>query len=253
MVRPELIDVNVANLHSLGFFCLMSKPEALGYRKKLEWIQARFAEGLRLKMIGKGGRGFIEYIPGEYAWRPVEAAGYMVIHCLWVVGKAQGQGCGAALIDACIGDAWELGMHGVAAVTGHRATGLADTAYFLKRGFRIVETAPPGLDLVVRKFDHAPDPRFAGDWERKRGQAGADLTAFHCAQCPYIPQHAEKVVELAARNGIPARAVELRTAAEVRSLAPSAYGVYDIVWDGKLLRRRYHGVSIEKLRKDFCR
>jgi hypothetical protein len=28
--------------------------------------------------------GMIEYAPGHHAWRPVEAEGYLVIHCLMV-------------------------------------------------------------------------------------------------------------------------------------------------------------------------
>lgn len=36
-------------------------------------------------------RGFIEYLPGEHAWRAVHADGYLFIHCLWVVGKSKGK------------------------------------------------------------------------------------------------------------------------------------------------------------------
>jgi hypothetical protein len=36
------------------------------------------------KIFLKNGRpvGFIEYIPGEFTWRAVNAAGYLVIHWL---------------------------------------------------------------------------------------------------------------------------------------------------------------------------
>ena len=87
----KIIDVDQQNVTETGFFCKMSQRKSAGYRRKLAWLEARFAEGLRIKLLdlSQGGRGFIEYIPGEYAWRPVEAAGYLFIHCLWVVGKSK--------------------------------------------------------------------------------------------------------------------------------------------------------------------
>lgn len=92
--RAKLIEVTIDNVAVKGFFCCMSKSKAAGYQRKLHWLKARFAEGLRIKMYELPQRGFIEYIPGEYAWRPVDAKGYMFIHCLWVVGKSKDQGLG---------------------------------------------------------------------------------------------------------------------------------------------------------------
>ena len=63
----QIIEVNEQNVEKTGFFCLMSRKKAAGYEKKLEWLKVRFAEGMRIKMLdlSEGGRGFIEYIPGE--------------------------------------------------------------------------------------------------------------------------------------------------------------------------------------------
>lgn len=87
----DLIDITKENVVDKGFFCKMNAKKEPGYRQKLQWLESRFSEGLRLKLLdlSQGGRGFIEYIPGEYAWRAVKAGNYMVIHCLWVVGKSK--------------------------------------------------------------------------------------------------------------------------------------------------------------------
>lgn len=73
---------------------------------------------MRVKILYEDERsaGFIEYIPGEFAWRAVKAQGYMVIHCLWVVGKSKKKGYGSRLLNDCVTDAREMGMHGVAMV-----------------------------------------------------------------------------------------------------------------------------------------
>jgi hypothetical protein len=45
-------------------------------------------------------QGMLEYIPGKYAHRPVEAEGYMFIHCLFVGFRSEfkGKGYGTLLI-----------------------------------------------------------------------------------------------------------------------------------------------------------
>ena len=86
----------------------MSKRKSPGYRQKRAWLAKRFAEGLKVQIVHEtGGRdvGFVEYIPGEYAWRAVHAPGYLVIHCLWVVGKGKGKGHGSRLVQVCLDDA----------------------------------------------------------------------------------------------------------------------------------------------------
>ena len=73
-----------------------------GYQNKVKWMKERFKEGLKYKVLyvkegnKETSRGMIEYIPGEYNWRGIQANGWMVIHCIWVVGKAKGKGKGKA-------------------------------------------------------------------------------------------------------------------------------------------------------------
>jgi hypothetical protein len=97
----RIIDVDRQNVAKMGFFCKMSQKKCDGYQRKLKCLESRFSEGLKIKMLdlSQGGRGFIEYIPGKFAWRPVNADGYMFIHCLWVVGASRGKGYAEILLD----------------------------------------------------------------------------------------------------------------------------------------------------------
>jgi L-amino acid N-acyltransferase YncA len=220
-----------------GFFCYKSKPKAEGYRRKLAWLEQRFAEGLQIKIIHEDGRsvGFIEYTPGEFAWRPVNAEGYLVVHCLWVVGRAKEKGYGSRLLSACIEDARAAGKHGVAAVTkkgGH----LAGKKIFLKHGFEVVDRAPPTFSLVARTFGDAPPPAFPQDWEERQVRYGEGLTVVYADQCPYFHDAVRKALEAADEVGIQARqAVALKSAQEVRDLAPCPYGTFGIVYNGALV------------------
>jgi len=98
----QIFTIDSSNVEQRGFFCYMSKRKSVGYQQKRGWLEARFAEGLQIKILHEtGGRdvAFIEYIPGEHAWRAVQAPGYLVIHCLWVVGRGKRKGYGSRLLQ----------------------------------------------------------------------------------------------------------------------------------------------------------
>lgn len=244
----NLIDVHAGNVEKTGFFCMMSKKKSEGYRKKLAWLRARFTEGLRIKMLdlAAGGRGFIEYIPGEYAWRPVFAAGHMFIHCIWVAGQSKGKGYGDLLLDECLRDARAGGMRGVAILTSE-AVWLVGKRFLLKHGFQPVDQAPPSFHLLVKQFEPGPLPSLPHDWDERSGRFGAGLTVVYADQCPYIPEATRAVLETAEARGIEARAVVLTSSREVRESAPSPYGVFQILYNGRLLSYHYLlGKDLEK-------
>ena len=118
----EIVSVDATNVAEYGFFCYKSRRKSEGYRRKLNWLEQRFSEGMKIKIVYENGRsvGFIEYMPGEFAWRAVNASGYLVIHCVWVVGRAKGKGYGARLLNECTADARKMGKQGVAMVTSSR-------------------------------------------------------------------------------------------------------------------------------------
>lgn len=236
----RIIDVTPNNVEETGFFCLMSRRKSDGYQRKLKWLKARFEEGLRIKMLdlSEGGRGFIEYIPGEYAWRPVEASGYFFIHCLWVVGKSKGNGYAKLLLQECLADAKRCGAQGVAMVTSE-GNWLVGNKLLLNSGFTSVDHAPPGYELLAKDFGPAPPPRFPTDWDRRAAVFGDGLTVVRTDQCPYLDDAVATVLETAQDRGIPAKVVELTGAQEVREQAPSPYGVFTIVLEREVLSHYY--------------
>lgn len=238
----EIITVDADNVDRHGFFCYMSKRKAPGYAQKGAWLAARFAEGLKLHMVHEtGGRtvGFIEYIPGEFAWRAVRASGYLVIHCLWVVGKGNGKGYGSRLLQVCLDEARAQSKHGVVMVASD-GVWLAKKDIFLKHGFVEVAQAPPLFRLLAYRFgDNAPLPTFPTDWEARQARFGAGLTVIRTSQCPYIEDATNIALEFAAEKGIPARVVTFQSAQELQTNAPSPYGVFSIVLDGQLLSYHY--------------
>jgi GNAT superfamily N-acetyltransferase len=236
----KVVTVEATNMAEQGFFCYKSKPKSEGYRRKLNWLEQRFSEGMRIKILYEGDRsvGFIEYIPGEYAWRAINAEGYMVIHCLWVVGKGKGKGYGSRLLNECVEDARNLGKQGVAMVTSS-GVWLADKKILLKNGFESVDQAPPTFELLVKRFDDAPLPAFPKNWDERLSRYGSGMTIIRSDQCPYIPDAVQGALEFASERGVETRVVEMTSAREVRDSAPSAYGVFSVVYNGKLATYHY--------------
>ena len=112
MADFKIITVDSQNVEEHGFFCVRNKKH-FGYQAKLTWLKQRLKEGLRIKLIettDKKQAGFLEYIPGEYTCRTIEAPDYLVIHCLWVnSGKFPFKGMASVLLKDCLRDAASSG------------------------------------------------------------------------------------------------------------------------------------------------
>ena len=235
----EIVSVDATNVSERGFFCFKSKPKSVGYAQKTDWLQERFSEGLKIQIVYEGERsvGFIEYIPAEFAWRAVQAPGYLLIHCLWVVGRAKNQGYGSRLLDICLADAREMGASGVAMVTSSRPW-LAGSKLLLKHGFERVDEMPP-FELLVKRFDTSPLPAFPTDWEARLGRFGPGLTVVRSAQCPYMEDAINTVVEFGRSRGIRTEVTPLQDCHEVQQTSPTPYGTFAVVHDGRLLSYYY--------------
>lgn len=241
MTRPEkpiIVNVDRTNVDQTGFFCFMSKRKSEGYLRKLSWVKARLGEGMCIKMLELPERGFIEYIPGEHAWRAINAKGWMVIHCLWVVGRSKGKGLGGLLVDECIKDARKAGMAGVAMVTS-KGNWLAGSKLLGSHGFKVVGTAAPSFTLMAKALKPGRLPSFPDDWADRAARFGKGLTILTSAQCPYHPDATRILAAAAAKKKIKVRVIELRTARGVQRLSPSPYGVFQAVLDGKLVSHHY--------------
>lgn len=238
----RIIDVNRANIDRYGLFCLQSKKNTEGYKNKIEWAKKRFNEGLRVKLLlvdegakrGFRARGFIEYIPGKYAWRGIEANGYMVIHCIWVVGQHKGHGYGSRLLKQCLNDA--RGMNGVAVVTGR--TWLPGAKLFIKHGFEKVDSVPPDFELFAKRFsDKAPLPKFNVISKDKLENCGAGITVFKSNQCPYADGGVKEMIEAVKQVNLPIRIKDVKTCKEAQNNV-HPYGTFCVLLDGKVITYR---------------
>lgn len=232
----EIIDTDSGNICDFGF-CGYKDTKQEGYRRKTAWLKKRFREGLRFKILqarDEGPVGFIEYIPGEYTWRPIDAPGYLVIHCLMIHRKKyKGKAYGSALLQHCLQDAKRAKSHGVAVVTS-KGTWMAGSELFRKHGFESVDSAPPSFELLVKTMRKAPSPTFRGGWDKRLRKYGPGLVMIRSDQCPCIAKFASEILETSRAMRIPTRVVELKTGKQAQN-ALSPYGIFNLVYNGKLI------------------
>ena len=233
----NITNITPANLDAEGFFCYMSKRNSPGYKLKEGWLKERFDEGMVIKKLQLPERGFIEYIPAEFAWRPVNAPGYMFIHCLWVVGKSKKRGLASLLINQCIEDAKRKGFKGVCMLTSSKVW-LINNKILLKNGFQPVAKHSP-FDLMVKKFTDAPDPEIIDNFDPNLQKCADGITVFTSGQCPYMFDAVKIVVDFSQNHGLQHQVVELKSRGDVLDRAPSPYGTFSIVYNRQLLAYYY--------------
>jgi len=241
----EIIDTHGDNILEYGI-CGYKDIKRAGYPEKIEWLKNRFQEGMKIKTLYSdkdGTQGMIEYIPGEYCWRPVEAGGYMFIHCIFSGFKNiyKGKGYGSLLLDECLENAKKGNLNGVAVVT-RKGPFMAGKELFVKNGFEVVDKAPPDFELLVKKFNNiTPAPGFKGGLEERLSQYGQGLTIIRADQCPYTVKNVKEISETAEKTyGIKPDIISLKDCGEAQN-SPGAFGTFCIIYGGKVIA--YHPIS----------
>jgi N-acetylglutamate synthase-like GNAT family acetyltransferase len=239
MSDVKIITIDENNISEYPPKCFLN-PKNEGYLIKREWLLKRFSDGLIIKQLytedEKKCIGFIEYVPGEYAWRAVDAKGYLFIHCLWVSpNKYKDKGYGYLLVEECIKDAEKQGKCGVAVLTSEGPF-MAGKDLFLKKGFKSVSSVKPSFELMVKTLKRGPKPKFM-DWENQLSKYNG-LNIIYSNQCPWVARFIDELDEIAKKKDLELKVTELKNAKEAQN-APSVYASFNLVYDGKLLADHY--------------
>jgi len=259
MGDTEIIDLTPDTIAVYGVCGYKDIKKHAELRRKIQWFSKYYSKGLRIKVLyskKSGYQGMIEYIPGRYAHRPVDAGDYLFIHCIFVgfAGEFKGKGHGSALIGQCMDEARTTGMRGVAVVV-RKGPFMAKREIFIKNGFVPVDRAAPDFELLACKFDPAAaNPRFRTAALQNREPYADGLFILRSPQCPYSEKNVMGIMETAREKyGLVPRLVELDTA-EAAQDAPCPFGTFCILYKGDVIS--HHPISttrfvniMEKLRK----
>lgn len=241
----ELIRVTHENLETEHICCAIAGNKDCQVLSKKTWLKQRLDEGLVFLKGNVRGKCFIEYIPAEYAWAPVEADGYMYINCLWVSGQFKGHGYSNLLLDECIRDSREKGKKGLVILSSKKKMGyLSDPKFMRYKGFETVDTASPYFELMYLPFDKSAEkPRFK-DSVKGSVQSGmpTGFTVYYTSQCPFTAKYVPMLEEIAKKRNVPFQAIHILTREQSQNV-PVPFTTFSLFYNGEFIT---HEIQSEK-------
>ena len=234
------IRITEENIGKEHICCAMSNNQSL---QKKEWLKARFKEGLVFYRSEERGKCFIEYMPAETAWQPLEADGYMHINCLWVSGSLKGHGYSSDLLDECVRDAKEQGKKGLCILSSAKKKGfLADPKYLKYKGFQVADESDTGIQLWYLPFENNTDAPRLKECAKHPLVTDPGFVIYYSDQCPFTYDWVPRLEKAAEENGIPLKVIHIDSR-EAAQNAPSPVTNFSIFRDGKFIS---HEIQSEK-------
>jgi GNAT superfamily N-acetyltransferase len=236
--KINIVDVTFDNASEAGIYCIKDKKSP-GYHAKVQWFKSKINKGLKIKIAtdGKGKQlGFIEYIPSELSWRPIKANNYLFIQCIALFDKdAKDRGIGSLLIQQCEQDAKNSKKSGICAMSSD-GPWIANKSLYEKNKFTIADRLDR-FELMVKSLDNGKTKPCFNDWTKQQAKYFG-WNIIYSDQCPWHEKSITDIQNAAIENGIKLTVKKIKTPKEAQS-APSGFGTFSLIKDGKLLADHY--------------
>lgn len=229
------LEITKNNIEYEHICCALgAKQYEQAVNEKKQWLMERMEEGLVFYRLDERAKVFIEYLPAEVAWVPIEAPNYMYINCLWVSGKYKNIGYARQLLDYCKKDAISRGMDGLVHIVGKKKLPfLSEKHFFEHMGFQVVDHTDPYFQLVALKFnEQAVNPSFKKSLNPSI--IGQGITIFYTAQCPFAVGILGELRKVAESKGITFNSFRITTKEEAQN-APTIWTTFGLFYNGKFI------------------
>ncbi len=232
-MNPNFITLNKENIDREHICCAISdKKCAESYEAKKAWLKREFDNGYVFRRLDERAKVFIEYVPAEKAWIPVDAPNYLMINCFWVSGQYKGKGYAKALLQSAIDDAKAQGKDGLVSVVGtSKLHFMSDTKWLLRQGFETVEKLPYGFSLLTKKLNpKAPNPKFkecvqSGECPDKKG-----LVVYYSNRCPFTEYQVNtELTKTAKSRKLPLKIIKFETLKQAQS-SPTPATIFSLFY-----------------------
>lgn len=229
----KYIRVTKENIDQEHICCAMSGKQSI---TKKEWLKQRFDEGLVFYQSEERGKCFIEYIPAENAWIPIEACEYIYINCMWIAGSMKGHGYANDLLNKCLEDAKSQGKKGICILSaeGRKREFLADPKFLSYKGFKTADISDCGINLMYLPLvPNAEVPKFKECAKHPKINDGG-FVLYYTDQCPFTNYWVPRVQETAKEHGIPLKVIHI-TDKETAQASPTPVTTYALFYNGKFV------------------
>ena len=231
----EYIRVTKDNLEKEHICCAISNNKDAQVSSKKAWLADRFDEGLVFHKSVERGKCFIEYIPAENAWVPINADGYMYIDCLWVSGSFKGHGYSTELLDACVEDSKEKGKAGLCILAAAKKKPfLADPKFLKYKGFTVCDEADNGIQLWYLPFGNEAEKPGFRECAKHPHIEEKGYVLYYTSQCPFNAKYVPVLEQTAKENDIAFHAIHIESREEAQT-APTPITNYALFHDGEYI------------------
>jgi len=231
----KIIKLDNNNITDEHICCAFSDKKCrAGYNAKKKWLQNGFKDGYVFKKLNVRGKVFIEYVPAEKGWLPINAPNYMLINCFWVSGKYKKQGHGKALLQECAEDA--KNMNGIVAVVGKKKQPfMSDKKFFKEQGFELCDTAEPYFELWFKKFKkNAPIPKFKKHAKNAECDIKNGIAIYYTNACPFTEFYVAELEIIAVKKGYKIKTIKIENIEQAQNhFVP--HTMYSVFKDGKFV------------------
>lgn len=223
------------NLEKEHICCAISNNKDPQVIAKKEWINSRLKEGLVFLKADIRGKCFIEYIPAEYAWVPIQAEDYIHINCFWVSGSYKGHGYANDLLERCIHDAKRKEKAGITVISSAKKRPfLSDKQYLAHKGFQLADTAAPFYELLYLPFtSQARVPK----WKECAKTAKNNLdgfTLYYTNGCPFTAKYVPILEQCASEHNVALTTIKIDSRQKAQSV-PFAWTNFALFYNGNYI------------------
>lgn len=231
----ELIQLTKENIEQEHICCAISNNNDIQVVSKKTWLESRFEDGLVFLKGNVRGKCFIEYIPAEKAWAPIDAENYMYIDCFWVSGQFKGHGYANELLNACIEDAKQKGKSGLVILSSNKKMPfLSDPKYLKYKGFEVVDSAIPYFELMSLKFDeNTKSPKFKKHVKNPHIDKDG-FVLYYTAQCPFNVKYVPIIEKVAKDRKVVFEAIQIESTKQAQ-MAPAPFTTYSLFYNGDFI------------------
>ena len=231
--KMNYLKLTKENLESEHICCAISSNKDPQVIAKKKWLEKQLDEGLVFLKADQRGKCFIEYLPAEKAFVPIEAKDYLYIDCFWVSGSLAGHGYGDELLEQCISEGKKKGKSGLCVISSPKKQAfLSDPDYLKYKGFKLADQAEPFFDLLYLPFrKDAIVPKFK-DKVKKPQIKESGFVIYYTADCPFTAKYVPLIEKTAKEKKISLKTIFLDTREKAQN-APCAWTNYAVFYNGE--------------------
>lgn len=251
-LSPRLTEVSMDNLQSEHICCALSASPAARRcaDAKKAWMQNAFADGYRFLKLNVQGKVFIELMPAQNAWCPLEGAeGWLFIDCFWVSGQYKGQGNARLLFETALSIAREGDYKGLVALSSQKKEAfLSDPGLYRHFGFRVADETPPHYVLFALPFDDNADlPRFSSHLAEAAAQVEPQgFSLYYSEHCPHTAKYVPLLKAVVEEYGLPIHVHKFEKKEDAQA-GPNPFHTFSLYFNGTFLSNEIY--SEKKMRQ----